>query len=81
MRCDDSFNLHCQSEGNQFRNHDVHATAKGNAEVNAQHLSISSVNQEILEVTIADSNEIRRNTKYSDAFNELVFNSEKRSRG
>lgn len=47
MRCDHSLNLHGQPERHQLRDHEVNTTSECNTEVDAQHLAVGCVDQEV----------------------------------
>ena len=58
MWSNDSFYLLCQSKWHEFWDAQVDSAPECDSKVDTQHLSISSINEEVIQMTISDAKQI-----------------------
>ena len=81
VRSDYSFNLLSQAEWHEFWNGQLDSASKSNAKVNSKHLAISGIHKEVLQVPVANSNQIGCNGESGHALDELILDGDEGSRG
>lgn len=81
MRSNYSFNLLSQPERNQLRYRQMHSTSERNTKVNSKDLAISGVYQEVLQMSVSDSQQVGGCREDTHTLDELVLDSDKRRRG
>lgn len=69
----DAFDLLGQSKWHELWRCKIDAAAKRDAEVDPEYLTVGRVDQEVLQVSVANADEVRCDREDSDALDELVL--------
>ena len=76
MRGYHALDLLREAERHQLRDAQLEAWAESDTEVNTKDLTVWGVYQEILQMAITDTYEVRGDTEGGEGFYKLVFNGE-----